>query len=118
MAIVAPFRALRFNPLKLERLEDVVTPPYDIIDEKNQASFQARNPYNMIYLDISKSPGKGDDSDERYNSARDYFVKWQREDVLIRDDEPAFYLYIIDYKLPSGRRFTRKGFIGLVELSE
>ena len=73
MAIVAPFKALRFNPIKLERLEDVVTPPYDIIDDKKQASFQARNPYNMIYLDISKSPGKGDESEERYNSAKKLF---------------------------------------------
>ncbi|MBW2466870.1 MAG: DUF1015 domain-containing protein [Deltaproteobacteria bacterium] len=118
MAVIAPFRALRFNLLKLDRLEDVVTPPYDIIDEKNQAAFQARNPYNMINLDISKSPGKGDNSEERYNSARDYFNKWQEEEVLIRDDEPAFYLYLIDYKLPSGRRFVRKGFIGLVKLSD
>jgi uncharacterized protein (DUF1015 family) len=118
MAIIAPLCALRFNPEQLSRMEDVVTPPYDVIDEKGQAAFQARNPYNMIYLDISKSPGKGDVSDQRYNSARDYFNKWQEEDILIRDVEPAFYLYLIDYKLPSGLRFTRKGFIGLVELSE
>lgn len=118
MAVIAPFKALRFNPMKLKRMEDVVTPPYDIIDEKNQAAFQARNPYNMIYLDISKSPGKGDDSEERYSSARDYFNKWQEEEVLIRDEEPGFYLYMIDYKLPSGRRFIRKGFIGLVKLAE
>ena len=49
MAIVAPFRPVRFNPGKIKHLEDIVTPPYDIIDEKNQASFQARNPYNMIH---------------------------------------------------------------------
>jgi uncharacterized protein (DUF1015 family) len=118
MAIVAPFKALRFNPQKLERLEDVVTPPYDIIDEKNQAAFQARNSYNMIYLDISKSPGKGDDSDERYNSARNYFTKWQEENILIRDELSSIYLYSIDYALPSGLRLTRKGLVALVELSE
>lgn len=118
MAIVAPFRALRFNPQKLVKLEDVVTPPYDIIDEKNQAAFQAMNPYNMIYLDISKSPGKGDESEERYNSARNYFAAWQQEQVLIRDDAPAFYLYYIDYTLPSGIRLTRKGLVGLVGLAE
>jgi uncharacterized protein (DUF1015 family) len=118
MAIVAPFRALRFNPLKLECLEDVVTPPYDIIDEKNQAAFQARNPYNMIYLDISKSPGKGDQSEERYTSAKDYFTQWQEKEVLIRDDIPAIYLYYIDYILPSGIRLTRKGLVALVGLSE
>ena len=118
MAIIAPFCALRFNPEKLTHMEDVITPPYDVIDEKGQAAFQARSPYNMIYLDISKSPGKGDVSDERYKSARDYFNKWQEEDILLRDDEPTFYLYHIDYKLPSGLRFTRKGFISLVKLSE
>jgi len=118
MAVVAPFRALRFNPLKLEHLEDVVTPPYDIIDEKKQASFQARNPYNMIYLDISKSPGKGDDSEARYNNARSYFTRWQEDEVLIRDNEPAIYLYNIDFVLPSGIRLTRKGLVILVELSE
>ena len=118
MAIVAPFRALHFNPQKFEHLEDVVTPPYDIIDEKTQAAFQARNPYSMIYLDISKSPGKGDDSEERYNSARNYFTKWQEEKVLIRDDAPAIYLYYIDYTLPSGIRLTRKGLVALVGLSE
>ncbi len=118
MAIIAPFRALRFNPENVERMEDVVTPPYDVIDEKGQAAFQARNPHNMINLDISKSPGKGDMSAERYNSARDYFSTWQEESVLIRDAEPAFYLYLIDYKLPSGIRLIRKGFIGLVKLAD
>ena len=118
MAIVAPFKALRFNPLKLERLEDVVTPPYDIIDEKNQAAFQARNSYNMIYLDISKSPGKGDISDERYNTARNYFTKWQEEGILLRDEMPAVYLYYINFSLPSGLRLTRKGFVALIRLSE
>ncbi|MBW2472208.1 MAG: DUF1015 domain-containing protein, partial [Deltaproteobacteria bacterium] len=118
MAIVAPFKALRFNPMKLERLEDVVTPPYDIIDEKKQASFQARNPYNMIYLDISKSPGKGDESEERYKTARNYLTKWQEDDVLIRDEMPAIYLYNIDYTLPSGIRLTRKGLVALVGLAE
>jgi uncharacterized protein (DUF1015 family) len=118
MAVIAPFKALRFNPLKLKRLEDVVTPPYDIIDEENRAAFMARNPYNMINLDITKSPGKGDESDERYDSARNYFSSWQEDEILIRENEPAFYFYTINYKLPSGQRFTRKGFIGLVKLSD
>jgi uncharacterized protein (DUF1015 family) len=118
MATVAPFKALRFNPQKIEHMEDIVTPPYDIIDEKTQAAFQARNPYNMIYLDISKSPGKGDESDERYSSARNYFTKWQEEDILLRDELPTIYLYTIDYALPSGTRLIRKGLVALVELSE
>ena len=34
MALVAPFRGLRFNPDKIENIEDVVTPPYDVMNDK------------------------------------------------------------------------------------
>lgn len=118
MALIAPFRGLRFNPEKINDLEDVVTPPYDIIDEKTQAAFEARNQYNMIKLDIRKTPGPVNDSDERYKKASDYFDLWQKEQILVRDRDPAIYLYHIDYKLPRGKRFTRKGLVALVRLSE
>ena len=118
MAFIVPFNGLRFNPAKINSLEDVVTPPYDVINEKNQADFAARNPYNMIKLDISKSPGPVDDSDDRYLQAKNYFESWQQEGVLMRDAEPAIYLYHVEYSLPSGRRFTRKGLVTLVQLSD
>jgi uncharacterized protein (DUF1015 family) len=118
MAFIVPFNGLRFNPEKIGSLEDVVTPPYDVINEKNQADFAARNPYNMIKLDISKSPGPVNDSDDRYLQAKNYFESWQEQGVLVRDPEPAIYLYHVDYSLPSGRRLTRKGLVTLVQLSD
>ncbi len=118
MAFIVPFNGLRFNPEKIGNLEDVVTPPYDVINEKNQAAFAARNPYNMIKLDISKSPGPVSESDDRYLQAKQYFESWQQEGVLVRDEEPAIYLYHVEYSLPSGRRLTRKGLVTLVRLSD
>ena len=118
MAIVVPFCGLRFNPEKIGSLEDVVTPPYDVINEKKQAILAARNPYNMIKLDISKSPGPIKNGDDRYLQARNYFTAWQRDGVLVRDTEPAIYLYHVDYSLPSGKRFTRKGLVALVQLAD
>ena len=118
MAIVVPFCGLRFNPEKIGSLEDVVTPPYDVINEKKQAILAARNPYNMIKLDISKSPGPIKNGDDRYLQARNYFTAWQRDGVLVRDTEPAIYLYHVDYSLPSGKRLTRKGLVALVQLAD
>lgn len=118
MAIIAPFRGLRFNPEKIANLEDVVTPPYDVIDEKSQASFLARNPYNMIKLDISKNPGPVAEKSDRYTEAGNYFDSWQQEEVLIQDDSPAIYLYDIEYSLASGRRLIRKGLVCLLRLAE
>jgi len=118
MAVIAPFRAVRYNIAKIGRMEDVVTPPYDVIDERAQAAFTAKNPYNMIKLDLSKKTVHGPLSDERYQAARDLFEKWQQEGILLRDRRPALYLYFVEYTHPSGRRLTRKGFISLVQLAE
>ena len=38
MALIAPFRALRYNPAKIQHLEEVVTPPYDVIDSALQTA--------------------------------------------------------------------------------
>ncbi|MFA7382097.1 MAG: DUF1015 domain-containing protein [Desulfurivibrionaceae bacterium] len=118
MALIAPFRALRYNPAKIQHLEEVVTPPYDVIDLQAQAALAGKNPYNMIHLDLSKNFSAGQLTEARYRQARETFVKWQEEGVLIRDSEPAIYLYHTEYSLPSGRRLTRKGLLCLVQLAE
>jgi uncharacterized protein (DUF1015 family) len=55
VAIIAPFRGLRYNTAKISRLEDVVTPPYDVIDLQAQQDLLQKNPYSMIKLDLSKN---------------------------------------------------------------
>ncbi|MBU0967101.1 MAG: DUF1015 domain-containing protein [Proteobacteria bacterium] len=117
MAKIVPFRGLRFNPEKIDRMEDVVTPPYDVIDEKAQAALLSKNPYNMIQLDLTKHAGVAPVAG-RYEGAKNLFDRWQEECVLIRDKEPAIYLYHIRYNLPNGRTFIRKGLVCLVGLAE
>jgi len=118
MAIVAPFRGVRFNPDKVANLEEVVTPPYDVISEEDGAKFLEKNIYSMIQLDLRSTAQDSEGQPDRYTRARDLFEAWQKEGVLVRDDEPAIYLYYIDYTHPSGRRMTRKGLICLVGLAE
>lgn len=118
MALIAPFRALRYNPAKIQHLEEVVTPPYDVIDLVAQAAFAAKNPYNMIHLDLSKNFSADQLTEARYLQAKDTFAKWQQEEVLVREQEPTIYLYHTEYGLPSGKRLTRKGLLCLVQLAE
>lgn len=118
MAIIAPFSGLRYNSAKISRLEDVVTPPYDVIDLQAQQEFLQKNPHSMIKLDLSKNVNAEEMTDERYNDSRDLLEKWQSEGVLVRDEQPVIYLYYVDYNHPSGRRLTRKGLVCLVGLAE
>jgi len=78
MAVIAPFRAVRYNPQKISRMEEVVTPPYDVIDDRAQAAFLAKNPYSMIQLDLSKKTSQGPLPDQRYEAAKALFEKWQQ----------------------------------------
>jgi len=119
MAVVAPFRGVRFNSDKIENLEEVLTPPYDVINEEAGAAFLEKNTYNMIQLDLrSNTSQEAGGNAERYAAARTRFHAWQEEGILVRDEQPAIYLYYIDYTHPSGRRLTRKGMISLVKLEE
>ena len=118
MAIVAPFRGVRFNPEKIRNMEEVVTPPYDVISEEEGAKFLEKNAYSMIQLDLRNTSQDSGGNAERYARARTLFEAWQEEGVLIREDRPAMYLYYITYTHPSGRKMTRKGLICLVGLAE
>ena len=118
MAFIAPLRGVRFNPDKAGRLDDIVTPPYDVIREQSAEAFLAKNPYSMIRLDLTKSPGGGAADRERYVAAANLFRQWREEGILIRDQEEALYLYETRYTLHSGKTLVRRGLLCLVGLAE
>jgi uncharacterized protein (DUF1015 family) len=52
MATVLPFRGIRYNPEKIEKMSAVVTPPYDVIDDADQKMYYEKSPYNIIRLEL------------------------------------------------------------------
>ena len=118
MAVVTPFKGVRFNPEKITNLEDVLTPPYDVIDEAEGDAFLKKNPYNMIQLDLRNTGQSASADTSRFKEAHARFDSWQEEQILISDQQPAIYLYFIEYLHPSGKKLTRKGLVSLVELAE
>lgn len=118
MAVITPFRAIRYNPAEIKDLAEVVSPPYDVIDANSQAALAGRNPYNMINLDLSKNVKSEGMTDERYAKAARLFADWQAAGVLLREEKPALYLYHVDYRVPGGAGFTRRGLVGRVRLAE
>jgi uncharacterized protein (DUF1015 family) len=118
MAFIAPLKGVRYNPDRVGKIDDAVTPPYDVINENSVGSFISKTPYSMIRLDITKNPGPADGSDARYLEASALFQQWLEEGVLIRDDKDSLYLYEVEYFLPSGKKCIRKGLVCLVGLAE
>ncbi len=115
MAQVAPFRGLHYNPAQVPNLTDVVTPPYDVIKPGEREALAARHPYNMVHL-ILPQPQPGDDLlHNRYTRAAALFRQWQRQQVFLRDPEPAFYYWETDFE-HAGATVTRRGLAGVVRL--
>ena len=115
MAQVAPFRGLHFNPAKIPHLTDVVTPPYDVIQPREREAFAGRHPNNMVHLILPPGQPGDDRLHNRYTRAAALFRKWQRDEVLVRDPEPAFYYWETDFE-HGGRTLTRCGFAAVVRL--
>ncbi len=116
MAIIRPFRGLRFNIDKTGSIEEVVSPPYDVIDAAVEAEMVRKNPYNMVRLDLTRSADSGD-SPERYNAVRDRLAKWQADGAMLTDEVPCLYVYDIDYRHPSGKSLKRRGLVAQVRLA-
>ncbi|PTL34959.1 hypothetical protein CLG94_12100 [Candidatus Methylomirabilis limnetica] len=118
MAIIAPFRGLRYNPDLVKELSLVMAPPYDVISPEGQRTFHARHEQNVIRLILGEALEGDDAVRNQYSRAGDYFRRWQTEQVLVRDPAPAVYLYQQTFQLPGAGTLTRYGLIGLVRLEE
>ena len=108
MAEVQPFRTLRYDPAIVGSLDDVIAPPYDVIDEEERARLAARSPYNVVEIDLPPS----------YEQAAETMHEWRERGVLVREDEPGVWVLRQDYAAPDGAERTRTGFFARVRVEE
>ncbi|HUE28127.1 MAG TPA: DUF1015 family protein [Solirubrobacteraceae bacterium] len=111
MAEIQPLRALHYNLQKTGGLQDVVAPPYDVIDAAQRAELEARSPYNIVRIDLPQG-------DDPYDAAADQLAEWRQEQVIVQDAEPALWALEQDYTGPDGRRRRRRGFLARVRVEE
>jgi uncharacterized protein (DUF1015 family) len=115
MAEVLPFRGVRYNPELIADMAEVVTPPYDVISPEEQEGYHLRHPNNVIRLILGKAQqGDQGQSDIHLRAAR-YFQQWMAENILVQDDQPAFYLTRVTFSHGSSV-VSRYGIIGRVRL--
>jgi len=102
---ILPFRALRYSPDQVTDLAAVVAPPYDVIDPAEHTRLLARDPRNVVRLDLPADM-PGDDPDERYRTAARTLAAWRSDGTLHRDPRPSLYAYEQTFVVP-GTATTR-----------
>jgi len=113
VADLKPLRTLRYEAATAGPLEDVIAPPYDVIDDELRARLVARSPFNVVEIDLPRADG-GDP----YEHAAATMSAWRERGVLVREDEPAIWALRQDYTGPDGRDLARTGFLARVRVEE
>ncbi len=104
MARLEPFRALRYA--EPARLGALIAPPYDVVDPPTRARLIARDPQNVVAIDL---PQDGD-----HTAAAALLARWRAEGVLAVDPAPTLTVLAQAFTGPDGVRRTRTGVLGLV----
>ncbi|MDQ6817328.1 MAG: DUF1015 domain-containing protein, partial [Actinomycetota bacterium] len=111
MGEIQPLRALHYDLERVGGLENVLAPPYDVIDEAQRAELEGRSPYNAVRIDL---PVGGD----RYRGAARTLADWRSKGVVVRDPKPALWAVEQTYVGPDGRERSRRGFLARVRVED
>lgn len=114
MLEVRGFRAFRFNERVCGPLDEVVTPPFDVISPKERAELAARSPYNMMHV-LLPEPADGMDP---YQAAAKRLEAWLSERALVQDPSDSFYLLEQRFTGLDGEEHVRRGFFARTKLPE
>lgn len=117
MAIIKPFRGIRYNSSEIKDISKVVTPPYDVISPAEQEKYYQSHDYNIIRLTKGKDLSVDNEEENKYTRAASFFKEWCKSGILQREAKPAIYFYEQIFEV-NGKNYSRKGFIANIKLEE
>ena len=93
MSDVRPFRGIRPRP---DTVQDVASPPYDVMNADEARDMAAGNPHSFLHVvraEIDFDAGTDAHGEEIYAKSRENLDGLIDSGVLVRDDRPCFYIY-------------------------
>ena len=117
MAVIRPFRGVRYDRARVPDLSKVVTQPYDRISPALQTRYYELHPANFVRLIQGKASPAGGKGGDVYTRAGATYHEWLGSGVLAQDERPALYAYRQTFTLPGGGQRTRKAFLATLQLT-
>jgi uncharacterized protein (DUF1015 family) len=115
VAEIRPFRALRYDPARVE-LDRVLAPVYDVVTPEDRVRFYEKDPHNAIRLELTKEVAQEASTD--YSEVAHTLAAWRRDGVLKLDAQPALYALRQRFAAPDGRALARTGFFCALKLED
>jgi uncharacterized protein (DUF1015 family) len=104
------FRAVRYAS-NLD-LDAVSAPPYDVLSDGDVDALRARDPHNIVRIDVPR-PTDGDDP---YDRAAATLTAWRNDGIMVTDPEPSYTLYRMHFTDEAGRQRSTVGVLGALEV--
>ncbi len=103
-----PFRALRFDVAAAD-LSAVLAPPYDIIGPAERQRLLARDPHNVVRIELPADLGSAGPDD--YEAAAATAAAWREAGVLVKDAEPTVTVHEMRWDDGEGRVQSATGLL-------
>jgi uncharacterized protein (DUF1015 family) len=104
VSAITPFRALRYDEAVAGPLDELVAPPYDVIDDVARQAYLDTSPYNIVHLTLPDSEAV----------AGATLADW-RDRGAMRLEEPALWWIAQHFTGPDGVQRTREGLAAAIE---
>jgi len=113
MADIQPLHALHYDSRTAGALENLVAPPYDVIDELMRRELVGKSPFNIVEVDLP-TPQEGEDP---YAHAEHLFEAWLQQGVLLKEREPSIWVMRQQFRA-AGQTLNRTGFFARVRIED
>jgi uncharacterized protein (DUF1015 family) len=107
MVDVRPFRAIRYTE-RAGNPKNLITQPYDKIDQDRQREYYEKSPYNYCRLILPIE-------ENRYQTVHQRIYEWLNERILAKDEEPAVFVCRQEFRL-DGKNCSRTGLLTALRL--
>ena len=112
MPNIYPFKGWRFNTNIVSDISQVIVPPYDVINDADQAALYDRSPFNYVRIILNRSAGM-----ERYSKAAKIFSEWKKNDILKQDTDSSIYLLCQSFRQDE-QQIERTGLITKMKVTK
>jgi len=109
MPELKPFRAWRYSS---PGLVDVTAPPYDVLSPAEVAAYGARDPHNIVHVDVPPQTTAG------YETAAATLRRWMADGALVRDAKPSLTLYRLSFTDATGAARKTLGVMGALPATD
>lgn len=107
-----PFRALRYATRDGDDISDRTSPPYDVFGVEARQAYAQGHPHNIVLVDYPVEQTGAD----RYRTAASVLRDWVSAGILVREEQPSFYLYRMEFVDDSGRQRRTSAVVGALEV--